>query len=142
MTAALSRRRLLVVSATLVAAAVAVALGIGLSRPGDSPGVARPPLTGPASAAGIARLHAIQHLLAARSAAVLRRDRAAFMASVDPRAKWFRRTQARLFAHLAPVPLAAWSYDLTALARRAPPDASRYGAPTWAPEFFALRYRL
>ncbi len=94
------------------------------------------------SAAAAARVHAIQRLLHERSVALVRRDRSAFMATVDPAAKQFRRRQSRMFTDLAPVPIGSWSYEMTTTPRRSPPDAARYRDPVWAPSFFALHYRL
>jgi hypothetical protein len=136
------RRRLLVLVASLAAAGLAVSLTVVFTGSGNRPRAPRPPLTGPASAAGIARLHEIEHLLKLRSSAILDRDRRSFMATLDPLGKKFRRTQSRMFANIAPVPISAWSYSITAIPRLAPPNASSYHAPTWAPEFFALHYRL
>ncbi|HVU60963.1 MAG TPA: hypothetical protein VHA79_06590 [Mycobacteriales bacterium] len=137
-----SCRRLLVLVAALAAGVVAIAVAVVLPGSGDLPAMSVPPLPGPASAAGIARQHEIEHLLKERSAAVLDRDRGGFMATLDPQAKTFRRTQSRMFADIAAVPIRSWSYSVTATRRAAPPNASRYGAPTWAPEYFALHYRL
>ncbi|HWC35706.1 MAG TPA: hypothetical protein VG650_12885 [Mycobacteriales bacterium] len=137
-----SRRRLLVVLAGLLV--VAAAMGtVVVASGGSGPRPRRAPdTTGPDSVAAVARLHAIQRVVTARAAAVLHHDRAAFMATVDPQGGAFRRSEARIFANLAPVPLAAWSYAMTATPRRPPPDAARYGAPVWAPSHFALHYRL
>ncbi len=54
----------------------------------------------------------IQRMLDQRAAAVRNRDTGAFLASVDPRAAGYRAEQRRMFANLARVPLAAWSYEL------------------------------
>ncbi|MFH8406116.1 hypothetical protein ACH4FX_15235 [Streptomyces sp. NPDC018019] len=54
----------------------------------------------------------IQRMLDQRAAAVRSRDAGAFLASVDPRAAGYRTEQRRMFANLAQVPLAAWSYEL------------------------------
>jgi hypothetical protein len=140
-TAALSRRRFIVSIASLLAVALAAVLTVVLTRPGPAP---RERIQGrsPAEIAEAARFRAVQDLLHARSEAIVGRDRAAFLAVLDPAAKGFRRDQARMFAHLAPVPIATWSYDLTAESRRPPPDAERYGAPIWSPSYFVLHYRL
>lgn len=76
----------------------------------------------------------VQVLLDARARAVLHRDRAAFLAGVDPQATAFATRQATLFDALADVPLTAWTYTLAA-DRAQPPDAAldaRYGT-WWAP---------
>ncbi|MEN2418669.1 hypothetical protein AABB02_11220 [Streptomyces rimosus] len=54
----------------------------------------------------------IQRMLDQRAAAVRNRDSGAFLASVDPRAAAYGSEQRRMFANLARVPLAAWSYEL------------------------------
>lgn len=58
----------------------------------------------------------VRALLARHGAAVLHRDRAAFLADVDTAdaAADFRVRQEQMFANLAPVPLAGWSYHLEA----------------------------
>lgn len=53
---------------------------------------------------------AVTALLAKRASAVLKRDRTAYAASLDPAAGSFRAKQLALFANLAPVPLDTWSY--------------------------------
>ena len=90
------------------------------------------------------RESAVRSLLEARSRAVLDRNRAAFLAGVDPTATEFRERQGRLFDALGDVPLSGWSYDLD-------PDLSQPGNAEldrrhgegrwWAPEI-ALRYSL
>lgn len=52
----------------------------------------------------------MQALLDAHAAALLRRDRAGFLAAVDPTVPGLRARQGAAFDALAPVPLAAWSY--------------------------------
>lgn len=131
----------LVIAAAAASIAVAGFLVVVLGGSGSGPS-GGPVATGPTSPAAVARLHAIQRLLGARSAALVHRDRSAFMATVDPLTKRFRRVQSRIFADLAAVPIATWSYGMTAVPRRLPPDAARYRAPVWAPSYFVLRYRL
>lgn len=53
---------------------------------------------------------AVKALLDARATAVLRRDRAAYARVLDPAATAFRAKQLAVFANLAAVPLATWSY--------------------------------
>lgn len=80
-----------------------------------------------------ARTAAVQRLLAARSRAVLQRDRAGFLATVDPRATALRTRQASVFDALQQVPIGTWTYTLDPSVER-PPDAAldaRYGAGTW-----------
>ncbi len=54
----------------------------------------------------------VTRLLAARSAAVLHRDKAAFLATVDRQRKTFYHAQAVLFDRMATVPFSAFSYSV------------------------------
>lgn len=90
------------------------------------------------------RSQAVRTLLERRATALLHRDRAAFLATVDPQGGKFRSQQAALFDNLAGVPLKTWSYRLNSRAELPVDDASfaRYRAPVWAPEVtlvYALR---
>lgn len=87
---------------------------------------------------------AVRDLLDRRAAALLRRDRKAFLETVDPASGTYRRTQAALFDALGHVPLASWSYAFDP-ARAAPVPAGpagRDGAPTYVPGAVLLSYRL
>jgi hypothetical protein len=84
---------------------------------------------------------AVRALLAGRAAAVLAGNRAAFLATVDPRAAAFRARQARLFDALRRVPFASWSYEVDVTPRPLP-GRVRYDAPAFSPWVVALRYRL
>jgi hypothetical protein len=59
---------------------------------------------------------AAQHILDRHGAALLARDRAAFLADLDPSAPAarYRAAQAATFDNVAGVPLSAWSYQITA----------------------------
>jgi len=115
----LARYRAVVAVAAALAALGGVALLSTPPRHESAPGGAGPAATAappvdprtvprPSSAA-----RAIDALLAARSAALLRRDEAAFMATVDPRAdQRFRQAQRALFGNLAEVSLREWSYHV------------------------------
>jgi hypothetical protein len=125
----LGRRRALQLGAGLLAGPL---LG-GCAADPDDGGVA-----GAVGGAGIERL------LAARGAAVLRRDRAALLATVDPRAPALRAAQSRLLGNLAQVPLAAWEYRLVSVGAF-PLPTEAVGASGPAPRVAAevqLRYRL
>jgi hypothetical protein len=80
-----------------------------------------------------ARGSAVKSLLIGRAGALLRRDRVAFLAGVDPGTP-FHAAQARLFDALARVPLADVSYDMDrAGSLELPPAAAqRYRDPAWA----------
>jgi len=56
------------------------------------------------------RTPAVQAVLDGRAAALLRRDRAAFLSSVDTEQPAYAARQAALFDDLAAVPVASWSY--------------------------------
>ncbi len=150
-------RRSLVVR--LLAAACLLQLTAGLvsasllhdrATPAPSSAVDRPravPPTVPAATATSPapdRAEAVEQLLRTRSAALLARDRAAFLATVDPQAERLRARQASSFDALGQVPLASWSYHLEPDTASAP-DARldrRYGRGRWwAPEV-VLSYAL
>lgn len=89
-----------------------------------------------------ARVAEVRALLARRADAVLHHDRAAFLATVDPTAGWFRTAQASYVDALAEVPLASWDYALDPAHERphtAALDAER--GTWWAPDV-VLRYAL
>jgi hypothetical protein len=54
----------------------------------------------------------VAQLLDRRAAAVIRHNRTAFLATVDPRATRFRAQQATLFDNLSTVPFGSWTYRL------------------------------
>ena len=89
------------------------------------------------------RTAAVRDLLDRRSAALLHRDRAKFLATVDPRAGAFRTRQAELFDNLARVPLGSWAYRLDPDFAEpvTAPIFARYDGPVWAP-MVNLRYAL
>ncbi|MGQ4516230.1 nuclear transport factor 2 family protein [Streptomyces sp. DW26H14] len=72
------------------------------------------PATRPAAPGTAARQ--LRQVLDRRAAAVLHRDRAAYLASFDPRAKALRATGSTEFADLAAVPLRSWQYEVTDVA--------------------------
>ena len=86
-----------------------------------------------AQAARDARTAAVERLLKARSAAVLQRNRAGLLATIDPGATALRARQAASFDALAQVPIGSWSYTLDPAIER-PPDLlldARYGTGNW-----------
>jgi hypothetical protein len=90
-----------------------------------------------------ARAAALRALLARRSDAVLHHDRLEWLGTLDPRHRAFRRQQVQLFANLAAVPLASWSYTFDPSSDQPPNHATaRYHATVWAPSTFALHYQL
>lgn len=82
-------------------------------------------------------------LLARRGAAVRSRDKAAFLATVDPSATQFRRQQDALFDNLAAVPLSDWRYRLDAGTDYLAVGTAfaAYDAPVWVPKV-ELEYAL
>lgn len=85
---------------------------------------------------------AITRLLDARAAAVRGHDAKAFLAGVDPRSTRFLAEQRTMFADLADVPLAGWSYRLVRTgAFPLPPTADATASARTAAEV-QLRYRL
>lgn len=131
-------RRVLVVLVLLAVAAGLVVAGIRAPRAGHPRSAPASSVRGPL---GAARLPAIRALLRRRSAGIVHHDRAEFLSSVDPDAAGFRRQQSRVFANLALVGFASWSYRVAA-APAAPDSPSPGGAVTWSPARFSLHYRI
>jgi len=104
---------------------------------------ALPPAVDPAQAARRARTDAVERLLQARGEALLSRDRAAFLATVDPSATALLARQGEVFDALEQVPLGSWDYELLATTPVPDPQLDRrYGAGQWwAPQVW-LRYGL
>ncbi|HEV7657674.1 MAG TPA: hypothetical protein VGP36_23490 [Mycobacteriales bacterium] len=99
---------LLVVAGVCTAAAAPVQVGLGVAR-----GVITAPISGGnTDAAAAARLRQVRTLLDRRSTALLRHDRAGWLAGVDPAATGLRTRQAELLANIAAVPLGVWRYTL------------------------------
>lgn len=112
------------VAVALVGALLVLGVAVGglwLLRPDDAGG-ARPrgALASPSDAspspvetvdAAVLRVQALDELLAARAAAVLERDRQAWLATVDPGSPEFLDRQAAVFENLEQVPLTEWRYE-------------------------------
>jgi hypothetical protein len=102
------------VAALAALLAVALVAGVVALRPGlraDPPSQAlgqRPATSVPADPQV-----EVPRLLARRARAVLRGDRAAFLATVDQRQRAYYRSQATLFARMRTVPFAAFAYRVT-----------------------------
>jgi hypothetical protein len=86
---------------------------------------------------------ALLDLLAARAAAVLARDKNAYLATIDPRARSFRSRQARAFDSLTALPLRSWEYSVSVTDPFELSDARRaeLGPTAWTVEV-ALRYQI
>jgi hypothetical protein len=87
---------------------------------------------------------AVRQLLADRAGALVRRDKASFLAVVDPAATALRLRQAALFDALEQVPLSTWRYRLDITTER-PGDRRldrRYGRDRWWAPDVALEYAL
>lgn len=140
--------------ATALIIAIAAALGLigrePASSPAPPPGAVVPTPTAagrvlPPTSAATVRLQAVAAVLARRASAVLRHDRAAFLATVDPRQRSFWARQARLFEALRVVPFGSWRYDLGPAAGNGQPvpRPSRYQASeVFAPAGVVLRYQI
>lgn len=111
------------VRTSLVGVLMLALVGAGLwlvgSRDG-SPGTAgagpsvTPSLTAaptPTVDPSVLRLQALDQLMAARSDAMMRRDRTAWLATVDAESAEFAQRQAAVFDNLDAVPLAEWRYE-------------------------------
>lgn len=131
----------------LLAAVIAGAIVVIVSRGPAATSVRPPPPTPgrtsqPAPRPAANRVAAVNHLLVKRSRAILHHRRRAFLATIDPRARAFRASQAQMLDNLRDVPLASWSYTIdTAL--RPPPKRllAAYHAPVWGIRV-VLHYRL
>lgn len=118
------RRGWIIGLAVVVALAIMVVqlVQLGLLRRPE-PAVSAPPgaqaaaggsaPTGPgASASTLSPQAQVIRLLASRADALLRHDKAAFLATVDARRRTFYRSQAVLFDRMATVPFASFSYSV------------------------------
>jgi hypothetical protein len=111
----------LLVLALGAAAVLTVIWGDDAERGAASP-TATPSATRSTSDPADQRRQAVEALLAARSTAVLTKDKPAFLAMIDPTAVEFRRRQAALFDRLVQVPFSQWSYRLAGTAPGLPAD--------------------
>lgn len=139
-------------SAGIAVAALAVAVaGVlvldGGRKPGGAGVATNHEIRGRVSPSLVERAPVVEvtRLLDTRAAALLRRDRSAFLATVDQGSATFHRSQAALFDALAAVPLGSWSYELGT--DGAPRSLSavqqrRYGDPTYVPDVVRLSYRF
>jgi hypothetical protein len=136
--------------AWLVAAIAATTLGgvillVGqpVTGPGPAVSVTGSPTGQGAPTLADTRLTEVTALLRNRAAAVLHGDRAAFLATVDPKASpQFRTAQAAMFDNLVTVPLAVWSYDVDPGNAVLVPRGEFPADELWAPQVqlnFALR---
>lgn len=127
----------------VIVAAVVIVASHQSGSPAGSPLPVASPTTTTRPVAPPSRQAAVRTLLRRRAAAIVHHDRGQFMATIDPRASAFRRSEAAMFANTSRVRFASWSYTLGAgSARLSAARAKRYHAPTWAPSGFALHYRL
>ena len=134
---AISRRRLLTAGGGLLLAAGAGGGGYALLSGGRPDGG-----SADTAARDAADAAAIGRLLDRRAAAVLRRDRAALLATVQPGATGLRTRQAAWLDGLAQLPLAAWDYRLLALDAYPLPAALGTGADRRRATRVQLSYRL
>jgi hypothetical protein len=113
-----ARRTWVIVVAVLAALAVASYQFVALVRSGrEEPATTRRAPTAQPGQAGtsaspLSPEQQVTRLLAARSAAVLHHDKAAFLATVDRQRKSFYHAQGVLFDRMATVPFSAFSYSV------------------------------
>jgi hypothetical protein len=107
--------------------------------PGAPSGPAPVDRNGLTASERLARDRAVEAILRRRSSAVLRQDRAAFLADVDRREPAVYKRQARLFANYSKIGLSAFSYEVVGAYQTDVRD--RYDAPTYLPAT-VLRYRI
>lgn len=87
-----------------------------------APATADPPASAAAPVSDDLALRGeVQALLDARAAALLARDRAGFLAALDPANRQFVEQQAAVFDALTQVPLAAWTYQVAGDGPALPP---------------------
>ncbi len=117
-------RKGLIAGLALVVMVPAIWLGYA-SLDSSSPG---PPRSSPAPAES--QLPLIEEVLTERARAVREEDRTAFLASIDPGSRAFRRQQRRVFRRLTSLPLGRYELTLTAGERdlAKPRHERRYGA--------------
>jgi hypothetical protein len=126
-----------VLAAALVAGMLALRTGVRVAAP------RQPAAQGPATQATADPRAGVPKLLARRAKAVLRGDRAAFLATVDRRQGAYYRDQARLFARMRTVPFSAVDYQVTDPRNWATATVRRRYAPdrVYLPHV-QLRYRF
>jgi hypothetical protein len=101
---------LVAVAGLLVAALVAAVVAV---RPGVQAAAPRAVGQQPATRAAADPSAELPRLLTRRATAVLKRDRAAFLATVDKRQTTFYKRQANLFARMRTVPFSDLAYKIT-----------------------------
>lgn len=106
-----------VVAALVLAAMVAGVLVLTQNRPAALGNRAAPSVTSPTSPTATTsavpdRQQSLDRLLRERSNAVMTRDRQEWLSTIDPASTEFATRQQKVFANLASVPLASWSYQL------------------------------
>ena len=113
-------------------------------RPPDASGQVRGAPAAPVPDPRVVREQAVRQLLDARADAVLRRDRAAFLAGVWDGAPEFAERQAALFDNLEGVPLDTWAYQLDPRSERSTDPAldAKYGEGRWWAPDVVLTYAL
>jgi hypothetical protein len=77
--------------------------------------------SGPPASNDLVLRSEVQAILDARAAALLARDRAGFLAPLDPASPQFLEQQAAVFDALSEVPLAGWTYEVAGDAPALPP---------------------
>jgi hypothetical protein len=114
--------------------------GAALAQQISTPIRSQPPA--PSVDSAVLRVQALDQLLETRAAAVLDRDLAAWMATVDPLSGEFAHQQAEVFSNLRAVPLAGWRYEYAGTGRAlAPGRSAALGPDAWVARI-VLVYRL
>jgi len=147
------RRRGLVTVALVVAAALTSGIAVAsMGARSDGASHADRPTAGARPGTGTAadttpdpvalRVQALQALLDTRSHAVLSKDRAAWLSTVDPRSPQFVSRQSRVFTNFAAVPFSDWDYSYAGAAAAPPATRVRQlGGDVWVARVQA-GYRL
>ena len=134
------RRRWWAVLVVVLAAALVAGLLVVVGQTWDAPDVAAPggtpagtpgrtPDSGGPEASAAGRDAAVRAILDRRSAAVLERDRDAFLADLDPEADDFRAAQEQLFDNLTRLRFTTFRYEPTGTEFNRPDLAETYGVP-------------
>ena len=128
--------------AGVVVSVIAAAVAIGFAATDDGPfgndrsgapvveqgGVARGGVAG--------QEDTVADLLARRAGALIKKDRADFLATLDPQDAYLREAQATWFDNLTEVPLKSWSYQLAPREDARLPAAAITKAATAGPDSF------
>jgi len=106
------------------------------------PSASSPAVPSPSVDAAALRVQALDQVLGERAAAIMARDRDAWLATVDPAATEFVAQQTATFDNLAQVPLAQWRYEFAGEGPYLPADRRQVlGPEAWVARVVQV-YRL